>query len=265
MGIFRLFGANKNDAKVAKYEYKSKKLEQKEKKERERLAPAFAVSQFAFDNVDHIKNQLNELVEQTKNLINASKDTSSDKKTITKNKKEIKENLSYLYLSKDFFEYLYNLEKGSSLTNKEVLFVVKFRPYFDGIKVLTEKPKSDDSVLGMFKEVGSTFKEMFVGDSSYYDKQLEKYKDSIDKHLIINIVPLIDSFAKAINPDYAAEEEVVEENPTITCSKCGAVIPASSKFCPECGEKVALKKFCPECGAKLNGDEKFCPECGHKL
>ncbi len=51
---------------------------------------------------------------------------------------------------------------------------------------------------------------------------------------------------------------------TSVCPACGKTIPASSKFCPECGTAVA-KKFCPECGAKLTGSAKFCPECGKKL
>ena len=51
---------------------------------------------------------------------------------------------------------------------------------------------------------------------------------------------------------------------TAVCPACGKTIPASSKFCPECGTAVA-KKFCPECGAKLSGKAKFCPECGKKL
>ncbi len=54
-----------------------------------------------------------------------------------------------------------------------------------------------------------------------------------------------------------------------TCAKCGAALPTNSKFCLECGEKVAPKLpdnkiICPECGnAVVKG--KFCPECGHKF
>ena len=78
-----------------------------------------------------------------------------------------------------------------------------------------------------------------------------------------------------------------------SCAKCGANVPAGSKFCPECGSKiereqkeeiicpscgqsVAKGKFCPECGQKLENTcpkcgntlaagAKFCPECGEKL
>ena len=49
-----------------------------------------------------------------------------------------------------------------------------------------------------------------------------------------------------------------------TCSACGQVIPATSKFCPECGAQQSAARFCMECGAKLEGSAKFCPECGAK-
>ena len=53
-----------------------------------------------------------------------------------------------------------------------------------------------------------------------------------------------------------------------TCPKCGASIPAGSKFCLECGEKVEKVPdnmiTCPECGQTVVKG-KFCPECGHKF
>ena len=79
--------------------------------------------------------------------------------------------------------------------------------------------------------------------------------------------------------------------PGWTCA-CGAAVPASGKFCPECGAKkpepkaangwmckcgtMATGKFCPECGSPKPAEEgwtcacgavnkgKFCPECGAK-
>lgn len=49
------------------------------------------------------------------------------------------------------------------------------------------------------------------------------------------------------------------------CPKCSKQIPATSKFCPECGQPLSVNKYCPECGAKLPSSSKFCNECGHKL
>lgn len=50
------------------------------------------------------------------------------------------------------------------------------------------------------------------------------------------------------------------------CVACGAAIPSTVKFCPECGAKreAAGNKFCTECGAKISAGVKFCPECGAK-
>ncbi|MDF2614929.1 MAG: band 7 protein [Clostridia bacterium] len=54
----------------------------------------------------------------------------------------------------------------------------------------------------------------------------------------------------------------------ISCSNCKASIAETSKFCPECGNKVEIAKpkvkFCSECGSKLPDGVKFCPECGTK-
>lgn len=51
---------------------------------------------------------------------------------------------------------------------------------------------------------------------------------------------------------------------SITCSACGAVISAGSKFCPECGAKQNVGAFCSNCGKAIPAGTKFCPECGAK-
>lgn len=57
------------------------------------------------------------------------------------------------------------------------------------------------------------------------------------------------------NPIY--KEEMKE------CVSCHAKIPASSKFCPECGFNNS--GIICECGNKLAPGTKFCPECGKKV
>lgn len=47
------------------------------------------------------------------------------------------------------------------------------------------------------------------------------------------------------------------------CPSCNADIPASSKFCPECGFNTQ-ERIC-SCGFKLLPGNKFCPECGKKI
>ena len=53
---------------------------------------------------------------------------------------------------------------------------------------------------------------------------------------------------------------------TKPCSHCGNILPATAKFCPECGEKTISESeiICPDCGEKtIKG--KFCIECGAAL
>ncbi|HIU80642.1 MAG TPA: SPFH domain-containing protein [Candidatus Coproplasma excrementipullorum] len=47
------------------------------------------------------------------------------------------------------------------------------------------------------------------------------------------------------------------------CPVCGAAMPSSARFCPECGTSV--KRACPKCGAPISPGAKFCPECGAKM
>ena len=47
------------------------------------------------------------------------------------------------------------------------------------------------------------------------------------------------------------------------CPVCGAAMPSSARFCPECGTSV--KRACPKCGAPISPGAKFCPECGAKV
>ncbi len=55
----------------------------------------------------------------------------------------------------------------------------------------------------------------------------------------------------------------------IICPSCSARIPATSKFCLDCGTKIAAPptgtKNCSKCGHPVLATAKFCPECGQKL
>ena len=56
--------------------------------------------------------------------------------------------------------------------------------------------------------------------------------------------------------------QVAQPQAQVKCPKCGAAIPGSVKFCPECGASTKAK--CVKCGAEMTADAKFCPECGAK-
>jgi membrane protease subunit (stomatin/prohibitin family) len=55
----------------------------------------------------------------------------------------------------------------------------------------------------------------------------------------------------------------------VICPKCGARVPATSKFCPECGTTLTPPAAgainCPKCGKSIPAGSKFCPECGSQL
>jgi RNA polymerase subunit RPABC4/transcription elongation factor Spt4 len=45
------------------------------------------------------------------------------------------------------------------------------------------------------------------------------------------------------------------------------MVPAGSKFCPNCGQKQEAPQaaFCTGCGQEVPAGSKFCPSCGTKL
>jgi len=55
----------------------------------------------------------------------------------------------------------------------------------------------------------------------------------------------------------------------VICPKCGAHVPATSKFCPECGTTITQSTNqtmnCPKCGKSIPANSKFCPECGSRI
>jgi len=49
----------------------------------------------------------------------------------------------------------------------------------------------------------------------------------------------------------------------VLCPKCGTPNPITSKFCSDCGTKLAIATVpCPQCGEKVAEGAKFCPNCG---
>jgi membrane protease subunit (stomatin/prohibitin family) len=55
----------------------------------------------------------------------------------------------------------------------------------------------------------------------------------------------------------------------VICPKCGSHVPATSKFCPECGTSLtpptAATIKCPKCGNDIPAGSKFCPNCGQAI
>ncbi len=59
--------------------------------------------------------------------------------------------------------------------------------------------------------------------------------------------------------------------PLVICPKCNAQVPATSRFCPNCGgailvtAAVAPTKKCPICKQSMPANAAFCPSCGKKI
>lgn len=48
----------------------------------------------------------------------------------------------------------------------------------------------------------------------------------------------------------------------LPCSKCAQPVAADAKFCPNCGQQMGGKKKCAACNAEIEAGAKFCPACG---
>ncbi len=282
-----LFGkTNKHDVKLAKIELEKQKMAEKQNKklskEQKKLAmieQAKHVSEFTVQNFDSFKDVVTSLVSETNELVSKI-NSFGDEKLSHKEKSELRsyrntaeENLNYLYLAKEFFVLVNKVNNNLTLNDNQYIYINKFHPFFDGIKVLDIEDDEDDSVLGMFKEIGREFVGSFGSSSNIFsfEDYLENYEDKIKKYIIPDFEQIFSSFTKVNNNNNAfVAKEVVKQEDTssteIKCTNCGSPINPNSKFCPECGSKVELpkKKFCSECGVQLQPGAKFCPECGTK-
>ncbi len=50
---------------------------------------------------------------------------------------------------------------------------------------------------------------------------------------------------------------------SVTCANCGALAKPGDRFCPKCGQVLALT--CPTCAHLIRPDDRFCAACGAKL
>ncbi|UCC92624.1 MAG: SPFH domain-containing protein, partial [Thermoplasmata archaeon] len=73
---------------------------------------------------------------------------------------------------------------------------------------------------------------------------------------------MMDSMARQAGGP-GAPQQAPAAAPQVACVKCQAMIPAGTKFCPQCG--AGQSEACPKCNAQIPPGTKFCPECGEKL
>lgn len=298
MGLFGKFlGATKNDAKVAKYEYKKAKLESKERKKEAarnekqgKIESAQEGAQlslnYAKNNFESMREKVSSLYNETSELINKINDLKShrlsrdEKKQLLEVQEKAPEKLEYLYLVKDYFIFLNRLANGMALKNEQMLLLVKFGAFFDGVDVLSDEDEDMDySLLADFKEIGRDFKEMFISskkqlsDFNLRDYVEEKYCDEITDLKLPEIETTLNTFEKLANKENTSKVEEAtkdthqESEKTQECPNCHCLLPETAKFCIKCGTKIEPQgpAFCMECGSSLRPGAKFCPKCGAKI
>jgi membrane protease subunit (stomatin/prohibitin family) len=62
---------------------------------------------------------------------------------------------------------------------------------------------------------------------------------------------------------FAAAKAGEPSQETFRCPECRNAIPASAKFCPQCGHQLVVFVKCVHCGKNLPPNAKFCSRCGH--
>ena len=261
------------------------KIEDKlNKKQNQEQADSYCI--YINNNITRIRKLIAELSNETQSLIT---NLSSIKGfTISIKQKnnfrdiqgKIITNLMYLYLSRDFFTTLSKSISGVVLSNKELLLVIKFAPFFDGTPVLyLSDENNDDSLLGAFKEIGQELKSAFISTKSKstklnFEEYLSRYQEQFENYIIPDVGSAIDNFENAISNreesfSLKKNSNTIDTFPPeeIECPNCHTLMSTNAKFCPECGTKIEIKKpaFCMQCGAPINEKAKFCANCGTKI
>ena len=242
------------------------------------------------NNLTRVCKLLADLLNETQGLVGeitsmkGVKMSFREKGDFRKTKDKANKNLQYLYLARDFFTALSKNASGILLQNEELMLVSKFAPYFDGVPVLDMvNEDSDDSVLGAFKEVGQELMSAFVSSKKnpkHFDfkEYMSRYDEKLEEFIIPDIESAVESFKNVMasqeTPASAPVATTSVAAPTvptnveeIECPNCHAKLNANSKFCPECGNKIEIKKpaFCTQCGEPVAPGAKFCANCGAKV
>jgi len=66
-----------------------------------------------------------------------------------------------------------------------------------------------------------------------------------------------------IEAEVAARRKPVPAANAVICPNCGASAQPGDRFCPKCGQTLALT--CANCGAPAHPGDQFCATCGTKL
>lgn len=102
-------------------------------------------------------------------------------------------------------------------------------------------------MMGMFGSFSSSARKRQM-----YQQQMAQQQAAIHQNPVVRQTP---------QAAPAAAVSAQASSGSIACPACGASVPAGSKFCLECGNKIG-GGFCAGCGAALPPGAKFCPACG---
>lgn len=290
-------GSNKNDVKIAKMELEKAKIESKNQKKNSNNGNNDSqiedkvlegVLKFAKDHFEAISDTILSLKSEIEvrlekiSLVKNDKLSFKEKGQLKKDKNETERKLEYLYLSKDYIQFLTKYANGIWLDEEQSNLVFKFSRFFDGVNVIDleeqfgdDEDDEDDSVMGAFKEVATEFKEVFYKSKKKIKKfsfieYLEKYySEEVSALKIPKIDIVIESFRKlhVIGTLNSSNSNEINKTPKLNeCSNCHASVSVDSKFCPECGNKIeSVQNFCKECGSQIEKGSKFCSKCGTKV
>ena len=272
MGLLGLIGKVAGSKVVGKVE---EELTKKQNREQTSKYCTYIKNNFA-----RVCKFLADLQSETQNLIDEINSKSGEKMSLKEKsvfrriKGDVRKNLQYLYLSRDFFTALSKNASGIALQNEELMMVLKFAPYFDGVPVLDIQDNEDDSIVGAVKEMGQELMSIFIStkkESKKFDfeEYLYRYEENFEKYVMPDIEGAIESFKNIIGMQetLSSDPELSASIEEIECSNCHTKLDINSKFCPECGNKIEVKKpsFCTQCGAAISLEAKFCANCGLKV
>ncbi len=290
MGIIRTLGKVTSSKVFEKVEDRFVIKQNQKQNQKENQEQTSNYCNYIKANLIRIRKTITDLEIETKTLIDqvSSMETMKlsfkEKSELRKNKERANKNLKYLYLTRDCFTALAKNASGVILKNEELLLVIKFTPFFDGVPVLDidDDEEGDTSLLGAFREVGQEFKEAFVSSKKSekhidFNRYLYRYSEKIKEQSMPDVASAIENFTNAMASQEVQDTTVSETSVETTalqsasdeieCSNCRIMLKANTKFCPECGTKIVVKKsfFCTECGEPVNPSKKFCANCGAKI
>ena len=203
---------------------------------------------YTLNNANKFDLVISKLIDETNNLISKintfqnSRLTFKEKIEFKEKKKKVIDNLTHLYLAKEYLILVNRMNNELPLSDNQYIFIIKFVAFFDGSKVLGVELEDEEYDSPLFDT---------------YEIHIEELTDNFAEKINKFIVPSFDDCAVLKN----------KKIEVFNCKNCNCLIDSKAKFCPECGSKIEniQKKYCSICKTELSDSAKFCPECGTKV